>query len=90
LPDGSSLDFTHIVVPSSGRYSVTVYGIRPVSAGENIAMRVNRGRPVQILIHGAGETPTAIPVELNGGNNSITFTPVDAEDVAIDQLRLNR
>jgi alpha-galactosidase len=88
--NGSSLDFTHVVVPGSGRYSVTIYGIRPVSAGQNVAMRVNQGPPEQIPIHGAGEKSTAIPVQLNRGNNYITFTPVDAEDVAIDRLRLNR
>jgi alpha-galactosidase len=88
--DGSSLNLTHIVVPSSGRYWVTLYGMQSVSAGENIAMRINQGRPIQILIRGAGEKSTAVPVQLNRGNNSITFTPVDAEDVAIDRLSLHR
>jgi hypothetical protein len=88
--DGSSLDFTHIVVSGSGRYWVTTYGIRSVSAGEHIAMRINRGRPVQILIHWVGARSTATPVQLNRGSNSITFTPVDANDVAIDRLVLHR
>jgi hypothetical protein len=88
--NGSSLDFTHIIVPSSGKYSVTIYGTRPVSADQTVQMRVNQGRPVQILLHGSVNKPTAIPVQLNRGNNSITFISIDAKDVAIDRLKLNQ
>lgn len=88
--NGSSLDFTHIVVPESGRYSVTVYGVHPVSVDENVQMRVNDGRSVQILLHGSGDKSKVVPVQLNRGNNSIAFASIDAEGVAIDRLKLNQ
>ena len=87
--DRSSLEFTHIVVPSSGGYWVTVYGKPSVSAGEKIEMRVNRGQPAQILVHGFAATSTGIPIQLNRGSNSITFTS-DAQVVTIDRLRLHQ
>ncbi|MGB6932778.1 MAG: alpha-galactosidase [Acidobacteriaceae bacterium] len=88
--DGSSLEFTDIFVPTSGRYRITVYGIQSVSAGEHIAMKINQGGPVDILIHGAGERSTAIPIQLKGGNNSITFMPVNANTISLDRLVLQR
>jgi len=88
--DASSLDFTHIVVPRAGRYWVTVYGISPASAGENVVMRVNGGRPAQILVQSVGGASTMVPVQLNRGSNTILFTSVDAKDVTIARLRLHR
>ena len=53
-------------------------------------MKINQGGPVDILIHGAGERSTAIPIQLKGGNNSITFMPVNANTISLDRLVLQR
>jgi alpha-galactosidase len=87
--DGSSLEFTHIVVPSSGRYWVTVYGDQSVSAGEKVEMRVNKGQAARILVHGFAARSTGIPIQLNRGSNSITFTS-DAQAMTIDRLKLHQ
>ena len=88
--DGSSLDFTHIVVPESGRYTVTVYGVRSVAGNDIVRMQINTGLPEQILLRGGGDKSKSIPVELHRGNNSITFTSAGANSVEIDRLKLSQ
>ena len=60
------------------------------SADENVQMRVNDGRPIQIHLQGSGDKSKVVPVQLNRGNNSITFTSKDAKSVAIDRLKLSQ
>ncbi|MGO8719072.1 MAG: alpha-galactosidase [Acidobacteriaceae bacterium] len=88
--DGTSLEFTHIVVPESGRYSVTAYGAYPISGDETVEIRVNESLPFHIRLRVAEARSTAVPVELNRGSNSVTFTSTATKGVAIDRLKLNQ
>jgi alpha-galactosidase len=87
---GASLEFTHIVVPESGRYSVTVDGIRPISEDETISMRVNEGRLIPVRLRADEARSTTVPVELNRGSNSITFISTGTKGVGIDRLKLHQ
>ncbi|MHB1937933.1 MAG: glycoside hydrolase family 27 protein [Acidobacteriaceae bacterium] len=89
-PNGSSLEFTHIVVPKSGSYSATLYGVHAFAGGEIVQMRVNEDPPIQIPLQGFENKSTAVPIQLNRGNNSIQFTSIGTKGVDIDRLRLNR
>jgi len=88
--DGSSLDFTHIVVQESGRYTVIVYGIRSVSGNDIVRMQINTGLPEQILLLGRDGRSKSISVQLHRGSNSIRFTSAGAHSVEIDRLKLSQ
>lgn len=88
--DGATVEFTHIVVPESGRYFLTAYGISSISDDQTVQMRVNGSPSLHVRLWGHAVRGMAVPVELNRGNNAITFTSMGTKDVAIDRLKLNR
>ncbi len=90
--DASTITFTHISAPNSGRYRMNLYYAYNSSANGNLQMRVNGGQPVQVSLSRFIHGPKTLPVELNQGTNSIAFSSAQTTgaNVSIDRLSLYR
>jgi alpha-galactosidase len=87
---GSSLAFTHIGVPASGRYWMNLAYAYNDSGDKTVQMQVNGGQPADIQLPGAVFGSTRIPVELNKGDNSIVFRFTGENSANIDRLTVSR
>ncbi|HUZ04719.1 MAG TPA: hypothetical protein VMU62_05135, partial [Acidobacteriaceae bacterium] len=90
ISEGSSLDFTHIGVPGSGRYWMTIFYAHNDSGDKTVRMRVNQEQPVKVLLQESIYGSTAIPIELKKGDNSITFSFTGVGAANIDRVQLYR
>ena len=87
---GSSLAFNHIVVPESGKYWVNLVYVYSGEANDTVQMRVNQGPQTDVKLPGAIYATAKIPVDLNKGENSITFSFAAEGIVDIDRLTVTR
>jgi alpha-galactosidase len=87
---GSSLAFNHIVVPESGRYWANLVYVDSGEASDTVQMRVNQGSPTDVKLPGAIYGTAKFPVDLNKGENSITFRFAAEGSVDIDRLTVTR
>jgi alpha-galactosidase len=87
---GSSLAFSRIGVPQSGRYSMNLAYIYSGVGAKMVQMRVNGAQPVDILLRGDDYGNAKIPVELNKGDNSIEFSYRGEGSVDIDRIIVSR
>lgn len=89
-PEGSSLTFTHIVVPSSGKYWLSLVYANTVYEDKTMQVRVNDGQPVDFKLLGAVYGSARIPVDLKSGDNSVTFGFTGKGSVDIDRLAVSQ
>jgi len=93
-PGGTSsataLTFTHIVVPKAGRYQLTLYYADSQIETDKLQLRVNGGQPTSIHIHSFIYGSKSLPIFLNEGDNSLTFSYANTAgtEVSIDQIRV--
>jgi hypothetical protein len=87
---GSSLRFTHIVVPRSGRFYANVVYVYSGEANNTVQVRVNQAQPADVKLPGAIYGSVRIPVDLQQGENSIEFRFTAAGTVDIDRLTVTR
>ena len=88
--EGSSLAFSHIIAPKSGRYWMNLVFTASGSAEQTVQMRVNEGQPEDISLQENRHGPARIRVELHEGDNSIAFLFAGEGSVDIDRLVLCR
>jgi alpha-galactosidase len=89
-PDPSTLKFTGLRVPASGKYSLTIHYVYSGLGNETLQMQVDDGAPVALLLRGYIYGSQTVPVELTPGRHSIAFRyqgPAGT-DVNIDRLAL--
>jgi alpha-galactosidase len=91
-PGASSLTFTHVGVPRSGRYWISLVYVYDGPQEKNVQLQVNGGRPADIHLpaQSAFSPSTKIPVELIKGDNSIAIGFSGEGGVDVDQLTLTQ
>jgi len=87
---GSSLAFSQIGVPQSGRYSMNLAYIYSGLGVKTVQMRVNGAQPVDIPLRGDDYGSAKIPVDLNKGDNSIAFRFQGEGSVDIDRITVSQ
>jgi alpha-galactosidase len=88
--EGSSITFTHIAVPSSGRYWISLVYANTVYEDKTLQMRVNDAQPADFKLMGAVYGSARVPVDLNKGDNSIEFKFAGKGSVDIDRLGVSQ
>jgi len=87
---GSSLAFTHIVVPEAGRYFAHLVYVYSGEGSHTVQVSANGNAPASVKLPGAIYGTAVIPLDLNQGENSITFRYAGQGSVQIDRLKLTR
>ena len=87
---GSSLAFTHIAVPDSGRYWMHLGYIYSGSGVKTVQMRVGEGKAAEIRLQGNDYGNAKVPVDLKKGDNSIALEYAGAGVVDIDRITVSR
>jgi alpha-galactosidase len=86
----SSIQFSHILAPQAGPYTLTVAYAENGLAETTVEMAVNGGKPVELplknLIHGEA----VVTVQLQAGENSILFRNTAHRNVVLDRIRILR
>jgi hypothetical protein len=86
----SSLDFTHIDVPTSGRYQMTVVYVYSGLGNKIARLQVNEGTPAEIHLQGYIYGSQTVPIELNKGENSVALSFAGAGSLNIDRITLSQ
>jgi hypothetical protein len=86
----SALTFTHIVVPESGTYQMILYYTDSQANTDKLQLRVNDSQPTPIRINELIYGAESLPISLNKGDNSLTFSYADiaGKKVNIDRIRI--
>ncbi len=82
----SSLVFTHIGVPQSGKYWISLNYVDSIYEDKTVQLRVNDGLAVDFKLPKSGYGSARVPVNLNKGDNSIEFRYAENGSVDIDRL----
>ncbi len=88
--EGSSLVFTHIVVPQSGRYWLSLVYANTVYEDKTLQILVNNAQPADFKLMGAVYGSVRVPVDLDKGDNSIEFRFAGKGSVDIDRLAVSQ
>ena len=86
----SSLTFTHIGVPQSGKYWISLNYVNSIYEDKTVQLRVNDGRTVDFKLPKSGYGSARVQVDLNKGDNSIEFKYAGKGSVDIDRLAVSQ
>jgi alpha-galactosidase len=86
----SSLAFTHIGVPQSGKYWITLNYVNSIYEGKTVQLRVNEGQMEDFKLPRSGYGFARVQVDLNKGDNSIEFRYAGNGSVDIDRLAVSQ
>jgi alpha-galactosidase len=87
---GSSLAFTHIGVPQTGTYWLSLARANGAAGGKTAQIKVNEGRFFPIELKGGPAEATKVPVQLKKGDNSVVLRFRGEGSVDIDRLTVSR
>lgn len=82
----STLTFTRIGVPQSGKYWMTVHYVNSIYEDRTVQLRVNDGSMADFKLPKSDFGFARVPVDLNKGDNSIEFRYSGVGSVDIDKL----
>ncbi|MGD0732728.1 MAG: hypothetical protein ABR956_15805 [Terracidiphilus sp.] len=88
--NGSSLTFTHIGVPSAGKYWVNLHYIYSGLGIKKVEAQVNGSKAEEWPLQGNDYGNAKFPVELRQGDNSIKLSYAGAGVVDIDRIIVSR
>ena len=86
----SYLAFTHIDVPQSGKYWISLSYVNSIYEGKTVELRVNKGPMMEFKLPRSGYGSAKISVDLNKGDNSIEFRYAGNGSVDIDRLAVSQ
>jgi hypothetical protein len=86
----SSLTFTHIAVPQSGKYWISLNYVNSIYEDKTVQLRVNDGRTVDFKLPKSGYGSARVQLDLNKGDNSIEFRYAGNGSVDIDRLAVSQ
>ena len=87
---GSSLRFTHIVVPASGAYDLNITYVYNGLGKKTVNVQTNQSDPVPVTLPYAIYANQNAPIELHQGDNSILLTFSGSVAVNIDKIRISQ
>ena len=86
----STLAFTHVGVPQSGKYWITLDYVNSIYEDKTLQMRVNESHFVDFKLPRSGYGFARIQLDLNKGDNSIEFRYAGNGSVDIDRLAVSQ